>query len=143
MLSKPARRAIAKASAARDAETIDAGGANAIQPLERHRLRVRFERDLRIRGHRERMATGGDDGLDLVGLEQRRRASAEVDRVGRRSVSVRRDLAEQRSDVALLQRGVKESAIEVAVVADRRAERDVDVEAEHWLQSTTRRGRWL
>ena len=41
------------------------------------------------------------------------------------------NLAQQRRDVLLLQRRVEQAAIEVAVVADRGAERDVDVEAEH------------
>jgi hypothetical protein len=43
---------------------------------------------------------------------------------------VSRNLGYQRIDVACLEIGVEQAAVEVAVVADRRAERDVDVEAE-------------
>ena len=41
-----------------------------------------------------------------------------------------RDLRRERGDVARLQRLVVQAAVEIAVIADRRAERDVDVEAE-------------
>src|SRR4051795_9015907 len=40
------------------------------------------------------------------------------------------DFRNQRVDVARLQVGVEQAAVEVAVVADRRAERNVDVEAQ-------------
>ena len=74
-----------------------------------------------------------------AGLEERRRAAAEVDRVGRITVlpsgssspAHPLNFREQRAHVALLERRVEQTSIEVAVVADGGTERDVDVEAEH------------
>src|SRR5207244_6296125 len=59
---------------------------------------------------------------------------------GMRAVFFRRDaglsacipsLRDQRIDVPLLQRGVEQPAVEIAVVADGRTERNVDVQPEH------------
>ncbi len=103
-----------------------------VQPGRRRRFRVGLERDLGVRRDVEGLAAGRDESADLVRLEQRRRAAAEEDRVdalrpGRRC----RISPLQRVDVAVLQAGSNRPAVEVAVVADRGAERDVEVEAEH------------
>jgi hypothetical protein len=83
-------------------------------------------------GEIERIAARLDDGANLFRLEHRRRAAAEENGVGRDAAGAQSDLAAHRLDVAVLQLGLKETTIEVAVVADGGAERDVDVESEHF-----------
>ena len=88
------------------------------------------------------MPAGVNERANLPRLEQRRRPAAKVDRVGRgaacpeRSRGARRNLAQQRGDIPLLQIRVEQTSVEVAVVADRRAEGNMDVEPEHWSQFT-------
>src|SRR5205823_2016990 len=100
--------------------------------------RVRLERNLAIVGDIERVVARADDASDFVGLEQRRRAAAEVDRVGAAFLirgaglyACLPNLRDQRIDVPLLQRGVEQPAVEIAVVADGRTERNVNVQPEH------------
>jgi len=68
---------------------------------------------------------------DLVRLEQRRRAAAKEDGVGRRLVPGASDLGRERVDVLPLHVRVEQPAVEVAVVADVAAKGDVEVKAEH------------
>ena len=83
--------------------------------------------------NRKRSSAGRDDYADLLTREQRRRTSAKVDRVDG-GVRLRRalNLKPQRLDILLLETLVQQSAIEVAVIADGRAEGDVEVETEHY-----------
>jgi len=138
MWSKPARRAIAlKLLVAKrlnaEAQTIDAGGTEAGQPFWSDRFWVGLERDFRIDREGKRAAACADDCLDLKRFKQRWRTAAEVDGVGRRAVSLRGNLVHQRGDIPLFQLRVEKASIEVAVVADGGTERNVDVEAEHYL----------
>ena len=89
-----------------EAETVDAGRAVRREPILGDAFRIRLERDFAIAREVERVLARGDDPRDLVRLEQRRRAAAEEDRVGRgqRASSTLagpapRDLATQRVDV--------------------------------------------
>ena len=124
-----------------EAQPVDAGLAVAGQPVERHRFRVGLERDLGARVHVERFAAGTDQCGNVGRGEQRRGASAEVDRVGRgRRPAGRRlegqagtDLPGKRRDVAAFEAGVSHAAGEGAVPAERGTEGDVQVEAD---------GRW-
>ena len=105
MLSKPAARASAKAARARSAlcrrdsrrssssrndwtpklSRLTPAAPERREPRFGHRFRVGLQRHFGVGGDVERRATRGDDARDLVGLEQRRRAAAEIDRVGGRS----------------------------------------------------------
>jgi hypothetical protein len=111
-----------------DAQPVDAGAPERRQPSLGDRLRVGFHRDFAVRRHVERVFARLDDPRDLPGLEQRRRPAAEIDRVGR-ALTRSRDLGEQRLDIARLEIGVEQPAVEVTVIANRGAERDVDVKA--------------
>jgi hypothetical protein len=64
---------------------------------------------------------------NLVGLEERRRSAAEEDRVGRRTVGLVSNVLLERIDILALQIRIEETAVEVAVVADGRAEGDVEI----------------
>src|SRR5207237_5708823 len=114
-----------------EAETIDTGRAKTFQRVEIDGLRVRLESNLPVGRDREPRTACLDDRADLIRIEQRRSAAAKKDRVSLKTGRSAFDLLQQRRDVSRLQRFVVESPIEVAVVADRRAEGDVDVEAEH------------
>src|SRR5688572_33207462 len=83
------------------AESIDPGGPESGECLRRHAFRVGFEGDLSVRGERERPAACGNEGADLLRLEQRRRATAKEESVGRRAASERFGMAGQ---LNLLQR---------------------------------------
>ena len=158
-LSKPAARASRTAIAARAAEWIrpsrrsspssndctpklmrlTPAARNAGEPLGRRRFRIGLERDLGVRRQRERVAARADEPRDFVGIEQRRRAAAEKDRVGRGAPCGSPRSAESRarapSTYRALQSRIEQTAIEIAVAADRRAERDVEIEAEHAVVS--------
>jgi len=79
---------------------------------------------------RERRAARGDQAANLLGLQQRRCAAAEEDRVGVCSIAGTADLCLERIDITALEIALEESAVEVAVVADVAAERDVQVKAQ-------------
>ncbi len=89
---------------------ISASGAIAI------RVATRLDRAARSRAARAATAC------------RRRRRSC---RAGRDRRRLRADLALERGDVSRLQLGVEQTAIEVAVAADGRAERNVEIETEH------------
>ena len=79
---------------------------------------------------RKASLAGIHQARDLPGLEQRRRAAAEEDRVGRAPIAGSEDLRLESPDVRRLEIGVEQPPVEVAVVADVAAERDVEVEAD-------------
>src|SRR5687767_12606746 len=83
------------------AESIDPGGPESGECLRRHAFRLGFEGDLSVGGERERPAACGNEGADLLRLEQRRRATAKEESVGRRAASERFGMAGQ---LNLLQR---------------------------------------
>src|SRR5687768_9076084 len=112
-----------------EADAIDTGFAKTFQALAGDRLGIGFERDFGVGGDVERPSAGAKEAADLLGVEERRGPAAEKDRVGRLSLARCLHLARQRADVPVLQRGIEQPAVEVAVVADRAAERNVEVEA--------------
>ncbi len=117
-----------------ETETVHAGRAKGRQLRIVDAFRISFQRDLGVRRDVERVAAQGDDAGDVGRIKQRRRAAAEVDRVGRPSCPPRAlDLLQQCVDVARLLRRVEQPAVEVAVVTDGRTERDVDVKAKHGI----------
>ena len=78
------------------------------------------------------VAARSDQAGDLVGIQERRCAAAEEDGVGRRARARWSGGSPlQRLDVARLQRRLEEAAVEIAVIADGAAERDVKIEPEH------------
>ena len=125
-----------------ETDAIHAGAPVCREPRLGHRLGVRLHRDLAARRDVEGRRAGADDPRDLVGLEERRRPAAEVDRVRCGAVRpeglpdtwrrtavghlARRagpqaclaDLQDQRVDVTHLQIRIEQPAVEVAVVAD-------------------------
>ena len=151
-LSNPAARASATASRARSAECSRPSRCSSasrndwtpklmrLTPAARNRssrsrstrLRIGLERDFGVRGDVERLAAGLDQRADFLRFEQRRRAAAEEDRVGRLArAPAARISCSSAATYRVLQPGVEQAAVEVAVVADGGAERDVEVEAEH------------
>src|SRR5262245_30433776 len=113
-----------------ETQTIDAGLAKTGELFERDGLGIGLEGDFSVRCKGKAASARFDNRADLVRLEQRRRAATEENRIGGVAIGPAADLLVQRGDVLGLQFGVKESPIEVAVVADGRAERNVDVEAQ-------------
>ena len=114
-----------------EAQSIDSCRPERGEARRRHALRVRLEGHFGVGGYPERAAARLDDGTDFVRLEQRRRPAAKEDRIGVRSGGLARppDLFENGGDVFRFLRVIEQTAIERAVVADGRTERDVDVEA--------------
>src|SRR5262249_36185187 len=64
-------------------------------------------------------------------LQKRGRPAAKKDGVGRLAVPGSPDFLLEGGYVAFLERRVEQTAVEVAVVADRRAEGNVEIQAEH------------
>src|SRR6185503_15645374 len=125
-----------------------------LKAIGRGRFGIGFQRHLATGGHVERPPAGRDDPIDLPGIEERRRAAAEVDRIGlcRHSwlfflfrpsrlpslsgpsypscpsclpcPSRPLDFSDERFDVTLLERHVEQTSIEVAIVANGGTERD-------------------
>src|SRR6185295_6368452 len=106
------------------------------EPLGRRVFRVRFEEDPGAARDRERERKRREDLAQLVRLERGGGAAAEVDRVewlGRLGrlpgAPPERDLGNQARDEPAAALRVSGQDREVAVGADLRAERDVEVEA--------------
>jgi hypothetical protein len=120
-----------------ETEAIDSSVAVASQPGRRDGFGIRLQRHFPIRRDVKGVLARADDAPDLFRFEERRRAPAEIDRVGR-GPGPRRprphvsDFGDQRLDITRLDLRIEEAAIEIAVVADCRAERDVDVQTEHF-----------
>src|SRR6185436_97121 len=100
--------------------------AKAGHPRRRRGFGVGLERDLGVGRDVERLAARRHETRDLRRLEQRRGPAAEEDRVSRAALG-RSNLALERRHVPILQPGLEEPAVEVAVVADGAAERYVQV----------------
>ena len=137
---QPAKLVVAERLNAK-AHAIDAGGAKCGQPIGGDRLGVGLECHLAIGRDVEGVRARPGDSRDFRGLQQRRRSAAEIDGVGRSRLSRRQDfhrascpcdLAHERVDIAGLECFIEQTAIEIAVVADGGAERDVDVETQHF-----------
>src|SRR2546425_10345756 len=108
-------------------QSIHTGRAKPLEPFRGHGLGIGFERNLGVGIQRERAAALLDELADFGRFEQRRGAAAEEDRVSRRAVGDAPNLLPKRADVPRFQGRIKESPIEVAVVANGRAERYVDI----------------
>src|SRR5437867_706606 len=76
-----------------------------------------------------------DQAPDFRRLEQRRGAASEKDGIHRLVPAGRRNFALESRDVAVFEPGFEQAAIEIAVIADGRAEGNVDVEAQHGVLS--------
>ena len=125
-----------------EADAVHSGTQKPAHPIDGHRFRVGLEGHLGIRRDGEAVAARVDQLANLVGLEQRRRPAAEEDRVRRAAVARATDLRLERRDVSRLQPGVEQTSIEVAVVADVTAERDVEVEAQHSANCEVLTAKW-
>ena len=121
-----------------ETDTIDTRVTIGGKPRCRDRLRVDFERHFAIGRDVECVLAGTKDAVHVIRFEEGRGAAAEVDGVGP-SIGVRPrvahrgqtpDLSHQSVHVALLECPVEQASIEIAVVADRRTERDVEVKTE-------------
>ena len=64
-----------------DGEPVDAGSLQAAQVSAQYVVGIGLKRDLGIEFHAETGIRRGEDGLDLVRLEQRGRATPEIDRI--------------------------------------------------------------
>ena len=124
-----------------EAHPIDTGLAELFHPLERRRLRVGFERDFgrqdrarTIRGRRaiSRPISAGSSS-DGVPPPKKMVSTGEPS-------AARAHLALQGLEVAVLQPRFEESPIEVAVIADGRTKRDVNVKTNSQIQLPTSNG---
>ncbi len=114
-----------------EAQTIDTGAAKLFQARLRNGFRVCFEGDFGVGGERHGRPSRVDDRAHIGWAEQRWRAAAEVQGVrgeGRPSLY----LTHHGCNESCLHALIKESAVEVAVVADGAAERDVNVQSGDW-----------
>ena len=66
-----------------DGEPVDAGSLQAAQVSAQDVVGIGLKRDLGIEFHAEAGIRRGEDGLDLLRLEQRGRAATEIDRIER------------------------------------------------------------
>src|SRR5262249_19764343 len=112
-------------------DAIDSRRPKTSHPNHRRGFGIRFERDLRGRIEREGVPARRDQTSDFFRLEERRGPAAEKNCVGRLTPSGAKDLLLHGRDGAILERGVEQTAIEVAVVADRRGEGNVEIDPEH------------
>src|SRR5689334_21009218 len=101
-----------------EADAIDAGRSKRGQPLTCDRFRICLECDFSVGRDLECFATGEDQALDLVGIEQRRRTASKEDGVGCTAGSAS-NLAFKRRHISTLQISVEQPAIEVAVRTNR------------------------
>jgi hypothetical protein len=116
------------------AETIDAGVAIAAQRVVGNRFRIRLERDLMIGCKLKGSAAGVENPSDFAGGKQRRCPTAKIDGVdGCVALGRRLDFRDERINVARLDRRIEQAAVEIAVVANRGAEGNVDVKPKHSL----------
>jgi hypothetical protein len=113
-----------------EADAVHARPAEAVHARRCGGFRIGLQRDLGVRRDVERLAAGGDEPRDLGRLEQRRRPAPEEDRVGCATLRGS-DLALEGRDVAIFQPGFEQPTVEIAVVADGAAERNVEVQPEH------------
>ena len=137
--SQPAQLGIVERLYA-EAHPVDTGCEPSGETRRCHRLRVRLERDLGPWIDVEDALADRDQTRDFFGSKQRRRAASEVDRVDRGAVTSPVDLGLERIDIAPLQPRLDQAAVEVAVVADRFAERNVEIQPELvviWHRSLT------
>src|SRR5262245_3287520 len=117
-----------------ETETIDAGVPKSSEEIHRDGFGIRLECNFGIRCNIERFLTGVDNSRHFWRREKRRRPAAEINGVSSPFHSVRagaRDLGDERCHIPRLQTLVQQAAVEVAIVADRGTERDVEVETEH------------
>ena len=98
------------------------------QPDVGRRLGIRLHRDLRLRRERPRRPAGCDDSADVVRRQHRRRPAAEIHRVGLAQPVGLLDFEDNGIDVSPSQVIVEQPPGEVAVRADRLAERHVHVQ---------------
>src|SRR5262249_17246289 len=117
-----------------ETKTIDAGVPKSGEAIRRDGFGIRLECNFGIRCNVERFLTGVDESRHFCRPEKRRGPAAEINRVGSAFYPVRAgaaDLSDERRHIPGLQILVQQTAVEVAVVADRGTERDVEVETEH------------
>src|SRR5215471_18818602 len=82
------------------AQTIDTSRAKTFQLVAIDSLGIGLERDFAVRVDFESIANGGHDRVNLVRIEQRRRAAAEKDRIDSfAGFRAGPDVTEQRRDV--------------------------------------------
>jgi len=96
----------------------------------RHGLGVGLERDLGIGFKREAVTARVNESFHFDRIEQRRRASPEENSIGRGSIPRAANFAFERVDVASLESGLEQPAIEVAVRTDGPAKGDVKIQTE-------------
>ncbi len=114
-----------------EARAVDARLAKASQSFGRDCAGVHLHRYFGARGHAEAAAHRPQDVCYLLGREQARRPTAEIDRVGLGaflSPTERTYLRDERADIGVGQRAFISPGREVAVGAARAAERNVDVD---------------
>src|SRR5205814_2477578 len=120
-------------------------GAPGLEPCAVERRGVRLERDLLGR-EVEGLADLPRQGPDLMRLEQARRSAAEEggrDAGPAEGLAVACDIAPERGEIASSQDAGRRRGREVAVRTPRRAERDVDVQADRGVAGGDRRARAL
>ena len=122
-----------------ETEAIDSRVAKCPQPVAGDGLGIGFERDLGGRSQSKGIPAFVDDALHLGWFEQGRRAPSEENRIRRGSVCLPTYFGEKSAEISALEVSVEQTTVEVAVVADGRAEGNVNVEPEH-APTANRRG---
>src|SRR5688572_5030243 len=112
-----------------EADAVDAGTAKRGEAFRRGGFWIRLERDLRVHGDIEGLATRRDQALDLGGIEQRRRAPSEENGVCSAPWCAA-DFELERRHIPPFQLNVEEASIEVAVRTNRLAERNMEIKTE-------------
>ena len=111
-----------------DRQPVHAGVVQLAEPRRERRIRVRFGRDLRVVRQREARAHVADQRGDRFGRVRGRRAAAEEQRA-RLDDRRARELGAQRGEIARGARVVPRPLREVAVRADVRTKRQMNVDA--------------
>jgi hypothetical protein len=115
-----------------EADTVHPGVPVCTQRVDGDRLGIGFEGDFARRVERKAFAARAHEPSNLLARQQRRGAAAKIDRIGRRlRFRGAPDLRLEGRHVPGLERGVEQTSIEVAVVADGGAERDMEIKTQH------------
>jgi len=113
------------------ADAGDAGGAKRLEPHECGGFGIGLESDFGVWREIVCRPAGFDEPCDLRRIEKRGSAAAEEDGVCGPAIAGVEDLLLDCLDVTRLQIAIEQAAIEIAVTANGRTKRDVEIQAQH------------